>query len=567
MRPQPTVTAAALILFCTLWRLPTLADPPWLNDEGTYATIGRALVQGEALYRQIWDNKPPAIYLLYGLVHRIAGPDHLLLGVRLCALLAAVAIQIALYDLVLHMRGYHTALLAIALSGLGLDLPLLDGTAANAELFLAASTAAGMSLLWPRAGRLPGTPLLLGAGASFGVAILFKLPAGADLLAAVAILIAGPVPRLEDRTASRLATSDSRVSTRTRAIAPARGVGILLLGVAIPIGLVLAWLATRGLAGDALYATIGYNRGYITAGQGQHQAILTLAGALVPLVLLACGGILARHAQAAAPGVAPHVRTPGAAACWWLGMAVLGALASGRSYPHYYLQVVPPLALSLVLLITAAPGWPAGWRLRAAAGAPDPIRPGAAGVPPPGSSAPRRILAAVLVLWTLGVPLLSWLASANERPGDPPGSNQLAYYAHVWQRLPLPWNRGALSETAFGDRLDPRVERNLAVILYLKQHPAGPRRLFIWGNTPWIYYLSGYAHAARFISTSYRPPIPGSMDQILRSLRAGPPPIIVVIEPPTPPSPALGALVHARYRLDRRIANAEIYRLRALPPG
>src|SRR5690348_16102096 len=61
----------ALILFCILWRLPSLADPPWLNDEGTYATVGRAIFAGEALYRQIWENKPPAIYLLYGTVRTL----------------------------------------------------------------------------------------------------------------------------------------------------------------------------------------------------------------------------------------------------------------------------------------------------------------------------------------------------------------------------------------------------------------------------------------------------------------------------------------------------------------
>src|SRR5579871_4755578 len=60
---------AAVIGFCTLWRLPGLADPPWLNDEGVYASVGKAVMQGQALYRQIWENKPPGIYLLYGAVH------------------------------------------------------------------------------------------------------------------------------------------------------------------------------------------------------------------------------------------------------------------------------------------------------------------------------------------------------------------------------------------------------------------------------------------------------------------------------------------------------------------
>ncbi len=29
----------------------------------------------------------------------------------------------------------------------------------------------------------------------------------------------------------------------------------------------------------------------------------------------------------------------------WLGVSVIGAAAAGRFYPHYYIQIVPPLAV------------------------------------------------------------------------------------------------------------------------------------------------------------------------------------------------------------------------------
>ncbi|HVA88727.1 MAG TPA: hypothetical protein VNL71_02690, partial [Chloroflexota bacterium] len=69
-----------LIAFCTLWRLPGLGDPPWLNDEGVYAMVGRALLHGEKLYRQVWENKPPAIYLLNAGVERLGGAEHVITG-------------------------------------------------------------------------------------------------------------------------------------------------------------------------------------------------------------------------------------------------------------------------------------------------------------------------------------------------------------------------------------------------------------------------------------------------------------------------------------------------------
>ncbi|MDB5077189.1 MAG: hypothetical protein JWO42_3368, partial [Chloroflexi bacterium] len=525
MRGQGNAAAAGLIIFSTLWRLPSLGDPPWLNDEGTYATVGRAIVNGEALYRQVWENKPPAVYLLFGAVHALIGPAHLLVGVRSLALVAALIVQIAVYRLVKSHAGWATAMLATAIAGLGLDLPTLDGTSANAEIFLAAATATGMLLLWrgldavrdapPEAGLVARTTLFF-AGIAFGVAIMFKLVAGADLVAALAILL--------------LLLPDRRLPT----------ISALLAGVAVPVGAVSIWLAERGILGDAVYATVGYNRGYVTAGQGMHSPIVSVGLLLLPVVLSGAGAWLlwrSRGRQGSVTTISPSPQTvpaaPGdvgasiatrqpagesiaraqarqflAASCVWLGLAVVGALASGRTYPHYFLQAVAPLAI-LVALLVGGGMERRGYRV-------------------------GRAVAVLLVVWVVLVPVASWLVARDERPTDPPGSRPYAYYAYVWQHL-----TGGLTDTEFGNRLDPRVERNLAVANYLKAHVAQPRRLYVWGNAPWIYYLSGYSHAARFLSAYYYPPIPGGMGQVIASLRAAPPSYIVVIEPPLPASAAL----------------------------
>ena len=56
------------LLFFIL-RLPSLIEPNWYGDEGIYQVIGKALSQGRLLYVQIWDNKPPFLYLTYALFH------------------------------------------------------------------------------------------------------------------------------------------------------------------------------------------------------------------------------------------------------------------------------------------------------------------------------------------------------------------------------------------------------------------------------------------------------------------------------------------------------------------
>lgn len=568
----------ALLAFCTLWRLPSLADPPWLNDEGIYATVGKALVDGEALYRQIWENKPPGVYLLYGSLHLLAGPENLLVGVRVLALLASLVVLLAVYRIASRLRDRWTGALALLFAGVLVDLPLLDGTSANAEIFLAAATSAGMALILPSLDRpvpavpaglpaapttpvrhlgrgpqrptqratqdpsppvppvpggagqappygLPSRPLPTGAvgttlatnhsnaessifllaGLAFGLALLFKLVAGADLFAA--LLIAGwPAARCQAR--ARL----------TR-------LGTLLAGAALPGTAVGLWLATRGLLGDALYATIGYNRGYVATGQSLHALPLMVAILALPLALLALAAWLAQRQK-------PPDVPAAAAVTLWLALALLGALASGRSYPHYYLQVAPPLALALALLVA---------RLCRQSG-----------------PRQRRVLIAVLTCWSLGVPLGSWLALRYEPAHPAPGSDQAGYYAHAWQHL-----TGGLDATAYGNSLDPRVERNLAGIRYLTDYPSTPRRLYIWGNAPWIYYLARYQHATRFASAYYRPAIPGGIAEVAAALSADPPPYILVIAPPTPTSAGLRALLRARYLPTYRVQDITIYRLRA----
>ena len=326
----------ALLAFCLFWRLPTLGDPPWLNDEGVYANVGKAILHGEALYRQVWENKPPAIYLLYAAAQAVAGSAHVLFAMRLLALVAALIAQSTVFLLLRRHAGYWTALLGIVCTGAVLDLPLLDGTTANAEIFLIAATTTAMNLLWSslaRARAAPDTvvnaiPVAV-AGIAFGIAILFKLVAGADLVAALAIVA--------------IACPGRRSWTAT----------VLIAGAALPPAAVALWLAGRGLLGDALYATVGYNEGYVSTGQGMHAPLLSAGLLVLPAVLLLLGARILRQMPTEArseaePGTIPPA-VFAAGSLWWFGLALLGALASGRSYLHYYLQAVPPAAMCLAL--------------------------------------------------------------------------------------------------------------------------------------------------------------------------------------------------------------------------
>ena len=60
-------------------RIPSLFEGWWYGDENIYGAVGQGIVNGKMLYVDVWDNKPPLIYLIYGL-------NSLLFGTNLWAL-------------------------------------------------------------------------------------------------------------------------------------------------------------------------------------------------------------------------------------------------------------------------------------------------------------------------------------------------------------------------------------------------------------------------------------------------------------------------------------------------
>ena len=68
------------IVFLTIFlRIPSLFEPWWYGDENIYGAVAQAIMNGKRLYVQVWDNKPPLIYLIYGLNYLVFGNNLLTL--------------------------------------------------------------------------------------------------------------------------------------------------------------------------------------------------------------------------------------------------------------------------------------------------------------------------------------------------------------------------------------------------------------------------------------------------------------------------------------------------------
>lgn len=456
-----------MLVVTLAWRLPSLFDPPWVNDEGTYFAIAQAMTHGFRLYAGIWENKPPAIYLMYAAVYHLFGPS--LIAVRLLATLSVALLVVLVYRIALRLAAPDLALASAMLTGLVMGVPFLEGTTANAEVFL--TTLASLAVYLALIRNVPAL-----AGIVMALAIAFKAVAAFDAVALGLWLL------WHERG-------------HVMAYVPA---------LILSLGSVAAGAWWLGIFPAMVRDAFLYDLGYV--GQGN--------GASLPWLLLIKAAFFALIVARQRHG--PFVYL-------WLVFTVAGALTSGRIFGHYLLPAVAPLTLSLGVLLKGRTAW---------------------------RSWPILLPVVFLFLGALAA-LVGWGLAAGGH--DTIFARRLQYYANF-----IRYAAGTESRAAYRAQVDDHVNRNLRVVSEL--HRLSPGRLLVWGNTPWLYPLSGRLPATPYTSALRQPPVPGEKVALADAVRAGRPTVVVVIRPPRPPLDARtsGAL-RRRYGLAATIGVAAVF--------
>ncbi|MGW1722113.1 ArnT family glycosyltransferase [Streptomyces sp. NPDC002306] len=292
-----------LTLLACATRLPSFAHPLWNPDEGYLAVQARLLAHGGRLYETVVDRKPPLVPWLYEGAFALCG-SHSLTSVRVLAVLAQLLTAVLLASLARRRWGDgagRTAGVLYLLVSVGLNPE--DAQAAGFEVFTLPCTAAAM---WCADRRRWTT-----AGIAVACAFLTKQTGGAVLLPV--LWLCGPA--------------------RPALLRLAAGVAAPVLCAALvtdPAGF-LFWTVT----GSAAYASFTGSELHVLARGLTNAAILAVA----------CAGLL--------PPVVRVLRTArtGAADLWlWLASSAGAVLLGFHFFGHYYLQLIPPVAL----LATAA---------------------------------------------------------------------------------------------------------------------------------------------------------------------------------------------------------------------
>jgi 4-amino-4-deoxy-L-arabinose transferase-like glycosyltransferase len=394
-------------------RLPALQHPQAIDDEEIYSVVANVIVDGSRPYLDAVERKPPLLFWTYAAVVEAAG-KYDWKALHAVALVWTLGTMAGLYVIGRGLFDRATGLIAALLYSVFQPWGELRNLAFNGELVM------NLPVVWAWAIGLRRSssrlrPELFLAGLLLGGGFLLKQPAA---IAAVPLGVYLLLPAYRG----------------SRALAPWQSLfqaALLTAGFSASLGLVALVLHEQGILHEAYFWTItDHSIPHIFWTKGVLHSLAFIALCL-PLLI---GAVLAplegdvlwsgRHAE----------RT---ALVGLVVASVIGVAAGARFYFHYYIQLIPPLAL------LAAPFYAGLWSGR---------------TPPSRWLLRPTVTYAWLALTVVGFSISHWVGLASQR---------------------------ATSETG----------------RYLIEHSAPNDRIFVWGQAPRIYLEARRRPACRYVVT------------------------------------------------------------------
>ncbi len=412
-----------------LLHFPALFEPHWYTDEAGYSVTAWLSSHGVLLYSGVWNNKPPLLFWLYGLVLSWFGPSEV--GLHIFSMITGLLALLGLWKIVLDGWGPRRACVAVSIATFLLGTPVLNGDLALPENILIAPTALAMVVTVlalhsasPRAQFWRG----VGAGCLFAAAILIQQTALADLAAAGLWLLLLP-----DRRGLR----QLWVMASTTAVL----VAAALFPYAIGVG-------ARHLFFLLVTSYVGYANG--SAGFG----LANLLPHVVAGVALLIGAVLARNSNRRQLLLAI-----------WAAAVLIAETAPNKSYIFFSIPMVVPLTA----LVISQP-WTQPWHLIGTRTWPR-WRPIMISLP---------LALAVLLpfgIW-LGLLVGNREATYSVRLGE-------VYYQNFVGRAV-----GLVTPTAYSNTFDLRARPNGLAAQWVRNHALSGCSAVVWSSLAWDYLLA-----------------------------------------------------------------------------
>lgn len=464
-----------ILILVGVLRLPSLLEPQLYADEGIYLTVGMAIKRGLLLYRDIFDNKPPGIYLL-------AAASGTVFWFRLTLLAWNMLTVTVFYELASKMLEHNKKahVLSTLLFAVLSSVPLFEGNIVNSEVLMILPIISGYLLGFSAIGdKQTNISKWAGIGILFGLAAYFKIPAGIDGLGFLLAV---------------LMTEKKIKEWVAKAGAVAAGAGMVM-------GMGVLYFAFFGALKDYINSAFVVLFPYLTSWKGGVGGASGL-GIRAGLLLAWC--VLIWRVNKWVPKQVTWTLV-------WVGFSLFAATLSARPYPHYLMQVVPPLSLLILMMIKKT-----DWSGRLAA------------------------LAVILFGTTF------WYMKFWHYP-------TLSYYKEFGKYF-----LGLVDRTSYAVGVNEKMAWYPDLLGYIRRTTAYEDRIFVWGTEPALYHLSRRLPAGRY-SVSYHINEFGAYSETDKALRTFVPRLVILIKGERE-FPELAALLAERYVYVDDFGEARVYR-------
>ena len=493
---QSRFAPVAILALTIATRWPALQHPRTIDDEATYSVVGNEIVDGGRLYIDAVERKPPLLFWVYAAVFKVAGKYNWK-ALHLFALIWTLGTMAGLYVAGRNLFSRESGMIAAFLYAVFQPWAVFRNLAFNGEVVM------NLPLVWAWAlafRQRPSRrrPELFAAGALLCAGFLLKQPAA---IAAVPVGIYLLLPSYRRKGGL----------TFGQAVIQA---GTLTAGFFGSLMIVAVVLWKQGILGEAFYWTLTNHSIPHVYWETGPLVTLEFVATCFPLVIAAV--LASRYQSEIWLGKSPER----IALIGLVAVSAVGTGAGARFYPHYYIQLVPPLAL------LAAPYLALLWS---------------------GKTQPR--------FWFLRPPVTyAWLAGTV-----------LAFAMAHWSGL-----ASVRAPSKMGQ--------------YLFEHSAPDDRIFVWGQAPEIYLEAQRRPASRYVVTfpltgyifggitgidTRNRIVPGAWNNFEYDFREHPAVYIADVQVPAKNGqypvknfPVLAQLLSDRYSPVAQTAEGVIYRLR-----
>lgn len=465
----------ALCLFFFFLRLPSVIEPYWYGDEGIYEVIGQAMNHGSLLYHDIWDNKPPLLYVVYA----FAQGDQP--TVKILSLLIGVFSLITFFFFTQKLfRKPYISIALTFLYALLLGTPILEGNIANAEDFILFPILLAGLLIYTIANSPQNKKnnsqhssiftlhsLHFIAGLLLGIAFLFKIVAFFDLVAFLLFIIFIQLPKKPSWQVIKTLLHQEK------------SIYFLLLGFVIPFLVTTLYFTLNNGLNDffqsAFFGNVDYV-GWQNNFLGIPQGLLVIK---IILLMVSIGIIFWKRNRFTKPVLFITL---------WLTFSLFNAYFSGRPYTHYAIVVLPSFCFFIGLFLISR-----------------------------NSKKSIALVSAILVI----IVALNLQFNFNM-------PKSYAYYQNVIQFV-----SGQKNVADYQSFFDQKVPRDYALALFIRNNTKPSDTIYIWGNNPQIYVLSHKLPPTKHI-VAYHVAQNNAFQQTQQTLNTVKPKYIVVLKESQP---------------------------------